>query len=59
MRKKDEPRNHLSHVNGTYKEIQTGVQKAANEHYRRFGEGGVSVEKVSQCVKHLQNSTVT
>lgn len=36
MRKKDEPGNHLSHVNGTYKEIQTGVQEAANEYYRRF-----------------------
>ncbi len=49
MRKKDEPGNHLSHVNGTYNEIQTGVQKAANEYYRRFERGGISGKSVSMC----------
>lgn len=59
MRKKDEPGNHLSYVNGTYKEIQTGVQEAANEYYSRF-KGTKSVEKKClNVLKHLQNSTIT
>lgn len=52
MRKKDEPENHLSHVNGTYKEIQTGVQEAANEYYRRF-KGKIQWKKCLNVLKHL------